>query len=51
MMKCVLAWIPVVLIGIVNGIARVSTYGKRMSELRAHQVSTLAGIVLTGLYV
>lgn len=51
MIKYVLAWIPMVLIGIGNGIARVSTYGKHMSDLRAHQLSTVTGGVLMGLYM
>jgi hypothetical protein len=33
-------------IGILNGILRVTTYGKWMSEMRAHQLSSLTGIVL-----
>jgi hypothetical protein len=51
MIKYVIAWIPMVLIGVGNGILRVSTYGKHMEEMRAHQVSTLTGAVLMGLYV
>ncbi len=51
MFKYVLAWIPMVLIGILNGVARVGTYGKHMDELRAHQVSTLTGGALMGLYI
>jgi hypothetical protein len=49
--KYVLAWVPMVLIGIANGVARVATYGKYMSELRAHQLSTLTGVLLVGLYI
>jgi hypothetical protein len=51
MFKYLLAWIPMVLIGVANGIARVSTYGKHMSDLKAHQVSTLTGVVLMGIYI
>jgi len=39
------------LIGIGNGVLRVSTYGRHIRELTAHQVSTLTGAVLMGLYI
>jgi hypothetical protein len=45
-----LAWIPMVFIAIVNGIAREKGYGRHMSELRAHQVSTLTGIAVFTIY-
>lgn len=50
-LRYVLAWIPMMLIGILNGVLRQTTYGKLMSELRAHQVSTLIGVLLLGLYI
>lgn len=40
-----------VIIAIGNGAAREFTYGKGMTELRAHQTSTLTGIVLLGVYM
>ncbi len=46
-----LAWVPMVIIAVANGAARDLVYGKRLSELRAHQVSTVTGIVLFGLYI
>lgn len=46
-----LAWIPMVIIAIGNGAAREFIYGKRMTELLAHQTSTLTGIVLLGVYM
>jgi hypothetical protein len=49
--RYVLAWLPMTVIGIANGVLREATYGKRLSELRAHQVSTATGVVLFGLYV
>ncbi len=49
--KYVLAWLPMPLIGIINGSIRQFGYGKLMSELAAHQISTLTGIILLGLYV
>jgi len=45
------AWIPMVVIGIANGVLRQSGYGRFMGELRAHQVSTFTGIVLFLLYI
>lgn len=49
--RYLLAWFPMIAIGILNGVLRESTYGKFLSELRAHQVSTLTGILLFGLYI
>jgi hypothetical protein len=51
MWKYVLAWIPMVAIAIANGALRESTYGKRVSELRAHQLSTASGALLLGVYM
>jgi hypothetical protein len=41
-----LAWIPMVFIAILNGIFRESVLSKRLSELRAHQLSCLTGVLL-----
>src|ERR1044071_5421282 len=51
MLKYVIAWIPMVFIAILNGTLRQSWYGQHMSELRAHQVSTLTGILLFAIYI
>jgi len=51
MWKYVLAWIPMVFIAIANGAIREGWYGKHMSELRAHQVSTVTGVLLFGVYI
>ena len=40
-----------VLIAIANGTLRQLGYGKYLEELTAHQISTLSGIVLFGLYI
>jgi hypothetical protein len=40
-----------VVIAIANGALREATYGKQMSELRAHQLSTLSGLVLFTVYI
>lgn len=50
-LRYILAWIPMIFIGIINGIVRESTYGKYLDELRAHQVSTITGVLLFGFYI
>jgi len=45
-----LAWIPMVFIAVANGIARDKGYKRHMSELRAHQLSTLIAIVVFTVY-
>jgi hypothetical protein len=40
-----------VVIAIANGVARQMWYGPHLSELRAHQLSTLTGLILFGLYI
>ena len=40
-----------VFIAIANGVVREAWYGRHLSELRAHQLSTLTGVVLFGLYI
>ena len=49
--RYIIAWLPMVVIGIINGIVRKKWYGNYLSELRAHQVSTVTGAVLFGLYI
>ncbi|HAJ62890.1 MAG TPA: hypothetical protein DCP31_29710, partial [Cyanobacteria bacterium UBA8543] len=49
--RYILAWIPMIFIGIINGILREVTYGKYLTELRAHQVSTITGVLLFGFYI
>jgi hypothetical protein len=44
------AWIPMVFLAIANGIARDQGYRRRMSELHAHQLSTLIALVVFTLY-
>lgn len=46
MIRLVLAWLGLVPVMIVNGIARESLYAPRMSELQAHQLSTVTGAFL-----
>jgi hypothetical protein len=51
MWKYLLLWIPMVFIAVANGVVREAWYGRHLSELRAHQLSTLTGVVLFGLYI
>lgn len=46
-----LAWLGMVVIAIINGAIRDKVYGPSMSELRAHQLSTLIGTSLFGFYI
>lgn len=50
-LKYTIAWLPMVVIAIVNGAMREAGYKKFLGELRAHQVSTVTGIALFGLYI
>ncbi|MEC4814802.1 MAG: hypothetical protein SAK29_16200 [Scytonema sp. PMC 1069.18] len=47
----ILAWFPMILIAIINAGIRELVYAKYFGELRAHQISTVTGILLFGLYV
>jgi hypothetical protein len=51
MWKYVLAWFPMVAIAIANGALRESWYGQNLSELAAHQLSTLTAVILFGVYI
>ena len=46
--KYLAAWFIMLLDSIANGAARDLTYGKRMSELAAHQLSTVTSVLLLG---
>lgn len=46
MVRLVLGWLGLLPIMIANGVARQSLYGSSMSELLAHQVSTITGVIL-----
>ena len=46
--KYLTAWFVMLLVSIANGAARDFTYGKQMSELSAHQLSTLTSVLLLG---
>ena len=51
MLTYFLCWFGMLLIAILNGTARELWYKKYMSELSAHQVSTISFIILIGLYI
>jgi hypothetical protein len=51
MWRYLLAWLPMVATAIANGALRDLWYGKRMSELSAHQLSTAVGFLLLGVYM
>ena len=44
-------WLLLAVLGVANGVLRESTYGRYMSDLAAHQVSTMTGIILTGVAI
>ncbi|MCU0530026.1 MAG: hypothetical protein MUD04_11205 [Cyanobium sp. Prado107] len=47
----ILAWVPMVVIAIANGLFREQVFARRLTELRAHQASCGTGVLLFGLYV
>lgn len=46
--KYLAAWFVMLLVSIANGAARDLSYGKHMSELAAHQVSTVTSVLSLG---
>lgn len=51
MTRYVLAWVPMLVIAVANGALRQATFARVMPELRAHQLSTLIGSVLMGIFI
>jgi hypothetical protein len=51
LIRYVIAWILMLLIAITNGAFRQLILARVMSELRAHQLSTLIGSVLMGIFI
>jgi len=49
--RYILAWIAMPFIGIINGMIRQYGYSHFVGEQIAHQISTVTGIILFGLYV
>jgi len=50
-LKYAVSWIGLVGIGIFNGVLREKGYRQFMSELTAHQLSTVIGLALFGVYI
>lgn len=46
-----IAWFPIVILAFANASIREAVYKRYVSELAAHQISTLTVCVLVGLYV
>lgn len=51
LVRYLLSWFLLAIVAVANGILREATYGKHVSELSAHQISTGTGILFTGLLV
>lgn len=45
------AWFVMLVVSVANGAVRDFTYGRHMSELAAHQLSTVFSVVLLGLVI
>lgn len=46
-----LLWFALAIIAIANGVLREQSYGKFLSEISAHQLSTLTGVIFSGAFV
>jgi hypothetical protein len=51
LLRYILIWFVMLVIAIGNGTLRQFTFGKAMPELRAHQLSTLIGSVVMGVFI
>ena len=51
MTEYILAWISMLVIAVANGALRQLIFAKVMSEPRAHQLSTLIGSVVMGIFI
>ena len=49
--KYLLVWFLLAIVAIANGVIRQSTYGKSVSDLAAHQISTITAILASGAVV
>ncbi len=50
-LRYVLAWLILLIVAIINGAIREVVYKNSLGELRAHQASTLSGIILFAIIV
>ena len=44
-------WAGMLILAILNGAVREKIYGPSMPELSAHQLSTVTGIIIFGVYI
>jgi hypothetical protein len=51
MWKYYLAWVPMVLIAIVNGLLREKVIALHFNALQSHQISTVTFVILLGIYI
>ena len=51
LLKYTAFWLVLAVLGVANGVLRVSTYGRRLSDLAAHQLSTVTGVLMTGVAI
>lgn len=51
MLAYILAWFPMLMLAVLNGFFREAVLKKRLSDLPAHQVSTLTLILLFAFYI
>ena len=49
--RYIVAWFGLLAVAVANGALRVATFGRTMSELAAHQVSTLIGSAALGIAI
>jgi len=49
--RYLLVWLLLAVVAIVNGVVREATYGKVVSELAAHQLSTVTAVLASGVVV
>ncbi|MDX1507286.1 MAG: hypothetical protein R3358_03325, partial [Woeseiaceae bacterium] len=49
--KYTLVWLLLAAVAIANGILRQATYGKSVSDIAAHQISTVTAILASGVVV
>lgn len=50
-MRLVLAWLAMLVVSVLNGVAREVGYGRDLDPLLAHQLSTLYGMTLLGVVI
>ncbi len=49
--KHILSWFGLLVIAVINGALREATYKPLVGDLAAHQLSTLSGIILFGIFI